>query len=375
MHLLFRGLFLVTLLVGVAGHAGADDTTFCVKQGTRNVLVPRANGECRGTESPQIITGTTGPIGPAGPEGPMGATGLTGVMGPAGPEGPVGATGPMGPVGLMGATGLTGARGLTGSMGPAGPEGPAGATGPMGPVGLMGARGLTGSMGPAGPEGPAGLVGATGLTGLTGPAGSTGATGPTGLTGLTGPAGPAGPTGLTGPAGGAFVYSQLCGGDCKVGTVGPGGGVIFFVDYHDQYPGFTYLEAAPVDLDPVAWCSDTTNSIAAVNGWAANAVGRGQANTTAMLSPTGPCTTGAANVADAYVSPNTTADWFLPSEGELMLMYTNLRQAGLGAFSPALYWSSSEDDAGNAWLQDFTFGNQYSNGKNYTFSVRPVRAF
>jgi len=35
---------------------------------------------------------------------------------------------------------------------------------------------------------------------------------------------------------------------CKIGAVGPGGGWIFFVDYNDQYPDFTYLEAAPTDI-------------------------------------------------------------------------------------------------------------------------------
>ena len=34
----------------------------------------------------------------------------------------------------------------------------------------------------------------------------------------------------------------------QVGDPGPGGGVIFFVDREDQFPGFDYLEAAPDDL-------------------------------------------------------------------------------------------------------------------------------
>ena len=112
----------------------------------------------------------------------------------------------------------------------------------------------------------------------------------------------------------------------KVGDRGPGGGWIFFVDYYDQYPGFTYLEAAPTDTALVPWCNLDQTSIPAVGGWAGNAVGKGQANTTAML---GVCTSGAANAADSYFTA-TKSDWFLPSEGELM--YTNLRQAGGGWF-------------------------------------------
>jgi len=44
---------------------------------------------------------------------------------------------------------------------------------------------------------------------------------------------------------------SICGDNgnelCKLGSVGPGGGWIFFVDYHDQYPVFNYLEAALAD--------------------------------------------------------------------------------------------------------------------------------
>ena len=69
---------------------------------------------------------------------------------------------------------------------------------------------------------------------------------------------------------------------CKIGAIGLGGGWIFFVDKDDEYPGFTYLEAAPTDIPNGAWCSNTTTSISAVAGWSANAVGAGQANTNAM---------------------------------------------------------------------------------------------
>jgi len=43
-----------------------------------------------------------------------------------------------------------------------------------------------------------------------------------------------------------------------------------------------------------------------------------------------------------------------------MLMYTNLRQAGVGGFSTDYYWSSSERDDFNAWYQNFNYGNQTS---------------
>ena len=160
----------------------------------------------------------------------------------------------------------------------------------------------------------------------------------------------------------------------KIGSRGPGGGWIFFVDKDDQYPGFTYLEAAPTDIAPVVWCNKTTTSIPAVAGWAANAVGKGRANTTAML---GVCTSGAANAADQYLTA-TKSDWFLPSVGELMLMYTNLRQAGVGDFPlPVMYnqdayWSSQQTVSDRAYLHTSSSWDQF---KYMTYSVRAVRAF
>ena len=46
---------------------------------------------------------------------------------------------------------------------------------------------------------------------------------------------------LTIPTGGGGPSFQY-----KIGDTNPTtGGIVFFVDYHDQYPGFDYLEAAP----------------------------------------------------------------------------------------------------------------------------------
>ena len=158
----------------------------------------------------------------------------------------------------------------------------------------------------------------------------------------------------------------------KVGDIGPGGGWIFFVDYYDQYPCLTYLEAAPTDTGAFEqWCDKTNTSISATGGWAGKGVGKGQANTTAML---GVCTSGAANAADLYLTA-TKSDWFLPSLGELMLMYTNLLQAGVGGFANDYYWSSTEFGSNLAWLQSFFNGGQGINYKYGPFRVRAVRAF
>ena len=174
---------------------------------------------------------------------------------------------------------------------------------------------------------------------------------------------------------GSFNYTMICGASgkeaCKIGAVGPGGGWIFFVDKEDQYPGFTYLEAAPTDIANVAWCSDTTHSIPAVSGWSSYAVGAGKANTTAML---GVCCSGAANAAHSYsTATSLPGDWFLPSMNEFKWMYDNLKDLGVGGFANDGYWISNEkyaDDAA-AWFG----GGDGGSFKNNPLTVRAVRAF
>ena len=146
---------------------------------------------------------------------------------------------------------------------------------------------------------------------------------------------------------------------------------MFYVDYFDRFPGFTYLEAAPADVPATqAWCDKSSTSIPAASGWPARALGRGYANTQAMLTV---CASGAANAADAYVAPNGTADWFLPSLGELMEMYSQIQ--GLANITYDSYWSSSELGAYDAWYEYFYYGSQFNSGKNLKYRVRPVRAF
>ena len=307
-----------------------------------------------------------------------GATGAQGQTDVAGPAGPQGETGPAGPVGPQGETGPVGPQGETG---PAGPAGPAGSTGSQGVAGSAGPAGSTGPQGETGPAGPAGPAGSQGVAGPAGPAGSQG---------VAGPAGPQGPAGVDAVA---ITQQFVCDGNdadttadelCKIGMTGPGGGHIFFVDYDDQYEGLNYLEAAPVSCEVQRTWSSANTAVPAARGWATQAVGRGQANTNAIRIFFGSDTTlnNAAKYADALASGvpggcvTSKDDWFLGSIGEMMLMYTNLRHAGVGSFSSVSYWSSSDLDGVTAWAQNFFSGNRTSPSKdNSTIYVRPVRSF
>ena len=204
----------------------------------------------------------------------------------------------------------------------------------------------------------------------------------------TGPAGPAGTNGTNATV--AITQLSVCDGTdagtvadelCKIGMTGPGGGLIFFVDYNDQYASFcatgdcNYLEASPANATSGTWCSDTSTGLG-LTGWDKSAVGAGRTNTTTADTT---CTTGAVQTAVDYTAPSFNGvakdDWWLGSIGEMMLMYTNLRQAGVGGFSTDSYWSSSEDDHLYAWGQYFGVGSQYYGLKTGTNYVRPVRAF
>ena len=69
----------------------------------------------------------------------------------------------------------------------------------------------------------------------------------------------------------------------------------------------------------------------------------------------------------------TYGDWYLPSKYELNLLY--LQKNVVEGFAIDYYWSSTESNSGYAYVQNFNYGTQNINVKNYPFHVRAVRAF
>lgn len=148
-----------------------------------------------------------------------------------------------------------------------------------------------------------------------------------------------------------------------IGDVGPAGGIVF----HTKNGGLNGLEAAPVDqASSPGGCVGT--SLPGADG---TAVGTGAQNTTDMLAGCADVGTAAA-IADAY-RLNGFDDWFLPSQGELSLLYD--QRTVVGGFANGNYWSSSEYDANFAWIQDFSNGVQFIDYEGSALSVRAVRAF
>ncbi len=160
------------------------------------------------------------------------------------------------------------------------------------------------------------------------------------------------------------------------------GGIIFYVDGTGQHG----LIAAKADVN--TGFGNKWGCVGAyITGAEKEEVGTGLKNTIAILADCGE--TGTAAKICVKLNLEGYQDWFLPSKNELNLMYTNLFLKDLGTFTEACYWSSTEKDDDNAWVQSFTKDSaiqkqlvQYKSDVSFNgiadapfLRVRAVRAF
>jgi ribosomal protein L32 len=156
----------------------------------------------------------------------------------------------------------------------------------------------------------------------------------------------------------------------KIGDRGQAGGIVFY-DKGNNSGGWRYLEVAPQDLGRVEW-GVSANDVSGTG----TAIGCGKQNTRIIANYSnkrGKSGT-AAQICASYASGGY-RDWFLPSKDELDLLYKNLRAKGLGGLTDHWYWSSSQSNPSNAWVQRFSDGYQVYTFKTNTNRVRAVRAF
>jgi hypothetical protein len=161
------------------------------------------------------------------------------------------------------------------------------------------------------------------------------------------------------------------------GDTGPAGGLIFFVNPAYAEDGWRYLEAAPFDQSAGARWGCFRRE---VEGARDTAVGTGRQNTADILAA---CDDpGSAAHLCANLVLNGVGGWFLPSTDELVLMYTNLADNGLGDFGPPgvidnhTYWASSQSSADMAAHVDFPdLGRVHGDDKDFPRRVRAIRAF
>ena len=81
----------------------------------------------------------------------------------------------------------------------------------------------------------------------------------------------------------------------------------------------------------------------------------------------------AARICSNYEA-NTYTDWFLPSKDELNKLYLN-KKIIQDLDNANRYWSSTESNANEAWIQDYLDGHQSSHGKLAAAHVRAIRNF
>jgi len=161
-----------------------------------------------------------------------------------------------------------------------------------------------------------------------------------------------------------------------MGDIGPAGGFIFYENPNYAADGWRYLEAAPFDQSEGAVWGCFRRAIAGARG---TAVGTGRQNTLDMLAAcTEPVT--AAQLC-ASLSVNGVGGWHLPSRDELVLMYRNLKAAGIGDFRDAgvvdnfTYWASSQQTADMAAHVDFAdLGRLHGDDKDFPRRVRAIRS-
>jgi hypothetical protein len=198
-----------------------------------------------------------------------------------------------------------------------------------------------------------------------------------------------------------------------VGSTGPGGGKIFYLNPGGfacgptRTNGCSYLEVAPgnwngasdptkpwalsgyqsTDVSGIANDSNAYNNVLGI--------GLGYKNSIDIVAQDNNPNT-AAGAARAYTGGSKN-DWYLPTAAELNLLcqwqggvapsvttlctFTSTNRSTYGAqsagFSGDYYWSSSEGGNANAWSQRFASntGSQANINKFNVVSVRPIRAF
>jgi hypothetical protein len=173
------------------------------------------------------------------------------------------------------------------------------------------------------------------------------------------------------------------GGTCAIGNVAPGGGYVFYVSptvinvATGISSGGIYLATAPrtwggTAADPNAtWGCSGTN----ISGTSSD-VGSGAENT--RLINAGCATAGIASRLAADSTAEDFTDWFVPSIGELNLIYSNLKVNSLSNLDGTGYWSSTQNATNpttSGVSQDFSMGASGQTNKGNNPSVRPIRAF
>ena len=170
------------------------------------------------------------------------------------------------------------------------------------------------------------------------------------------------------PHGDVVDAARSCerGGRCRLGDIGPGGGVVFYDAGSLQWWG-RYLEARVLTKgrglpwapgEPSALYADGDSKVVRRLRIDAKAIGMGRVNTEAIVT-----TYGSGRSAAKYLY-NLVAggkdDWFLPSKDELNALYQYRAIHRRPTMDDGPYWTSTEASAKYAWYQMFQDGTMFT---------------
>ena len=155
--------------------------------------------------------------------------------------------------------------------------------------------------------------------------------------------------------------------------------------FHTTEDGIHGLESAPHDIQDLEWGCHNIQ----INDASGIGIGEGKANfeTLATYVCASVSKWGGRTVVDAVQNHevNGFSDWFIPSRGEMVHMYTVLTSKGVGNFAHTLYWMSTvSPDFGSRWTLMFNGGNgsiKWASGsplwgqRSLRQPVRPIRSF
>jgi hypothetical protein len=139
-----------------------------------------------------------------------------------------------------------------------------------------------------------------------------------------------------------------------------GGGIVFYIDSTGSHG----LISMSTNLASYQW-----GPTPVFLGATGTAVGTGISNTNIVVASYGFSYT-AAGLCKAH-SGSGYSDWYLPSKDELEIMYT---QRSILLMS-GNYWSSSESNANNAWIKNFSTGSGGYGLKGNSIYIRAIRSF
>jgi len=157
-----------------------------------------------------------------------------------------------------------------------------------------------------------------------------------------------------------------------IGAVGPGGGLIFWVN-EDPENELIALEVAPSgwhlgnESDPtIVWGTSDDFSLPKMQ----KSVGSGLRNSELIEESDFICP---ALWQIDLVSIGDFDDWHLPSVDELLLIYENIHLSGLGSLTGEQYWTSTLLFRSFVYSIIFNDGEQMLSNIQMALSVRPIR--